>query len=59
VSAVFSQFPFIDGIFQWSAWPFFYGNLQNVSNQADVSYLYLNQHTISLGQAANRARRLP
>jgi hypothetical protein len=37
---VFSQFPYLDGIYQWSAWPFFYGDLQDVSNQADVNYLY-------------------
>jgi len=40
VSDVFAQFPFMDGIYQWSAWPFFYGDLQTVSNQADVNYLY-------------------
>lgn len=39
VSDVFAQFPFMDGIYQWSAWPFFYGDLQTVSNQADVNYL--------------------
>jgi len=39
VSEIFAQFPFLGGIFQWFAWPFFYGNLQDVSSQADVSYL--------------------
>jgi hypothetical protein len=40
VADVFATFPYLDGLFQWGAWPYFYGNLQNASQAADLNYLY-------------------
>ncbi|PRP75351.1 putative kinesin K39 [Planoprotostelium fungivorum] len=38
ISSLIDRFSFVDGLFQWSAWPFFDGDFQTVSGSDDVAY---------------------